>query len=91
MVSQRREDKPMTTWKVAQAQAQLEDVIDRARREGPQTIADDGDAGVVVLSLEDYRALVNRKPDFREYLLGGPKIDDFDIPRDKDTGRDIAL
>lgn len=24
-----------------------------------------------------------------EYLLSGPRFDGFDIPRDKDTGRDV--
>lgn len=27
------------------------------------------------------------KPDFKEYLLGGPKTDDLPIDRDRDTGR----
>ena len=31
------------------------------------------------------------KADFRAYLLGGPKVDDFSIERDHDVGRDIEL
>jgi len=27
----------------------------------------------------------------KEYLLGGPKVDDFEIEPDSDTGREIAL
>jgi toxin FitB len=37
----------------------------------------------VVLSIEDYRALVGQKPDFKSYLLGGPKVDDFATERDR--------
>ena len=45
----------------------------------------------VVLSIEDYRPLVAHKPDFKAHLLGGPKVDDFTIERDRDTGRDVEL
>ena len=45
----------------------------------------------MVLSIEDYRALVARKPDFKAHLLGGPKIDDFSIERDRNTGRTVEL
>ena len=31
------------------------------------------------------------KPDFKAYLLGGPKVDDFPVERDRDTGRDVEL
>jgi hypothetical protein len=31
------------------------------------------------------------KPDLRAYLLGGPKVDSFDVPRDRDTGREVIL
>jgi hypothetical protein len=27
----------------------------------------------------------------RDYLLHGPKVDEFEIPRDSDTGREIEL
>jgi hypothetical protein len=29
--------------------------------------------------------------DFKEYLLGGPKVDDFEVERDRDTGRVIEF
>ena len=32
-----------------------------------------------MLSIEDYRALTARKPDFKAWLLGGPKVDDFAV------------
>jgi len=31
------------------------------------------------------------KPDFKEYLLSWPKIDDLDLERDNDTGREVEL
>jgi hypothetical protein len=35
--------------------------------------------------------MAERKPTFKEHLLGGPKVDDFTIERDRDTGRDVEL
>lgn len=81
----------MTTWQVQEAKTRLSEVIERARTEGPQTITRHGTERAVVLSVEDYRALAAQKPDFKAYLLGGPKVDDFTIPRDGDTGRTVEI
>jgi prevent-host-death family protein len=45
----------MPTWQLQEATARLGELIERARAEGPQTIARDGVAYAVVLSTEDYR------------------------------------
>jgi antitoxin Phd len=81
----------MAAWQVQQAKTRLSEVIERARTEGPQTITRHGSERAVVLSIEDYRALVAHKPDFTAHLLGGPKVDDFTIERDRDAGRDVEL
>ena len=44
-----------------------------------------------MLSIEDYRVLVAHRPDFKSYLLSGPKVDDFTIERDRDAGRTVEL
>jgi prevent-host-death family protein len=81
----------MATWQVQDAKARLSEVIDRARSEGPQTITRHGAERAVVISIEDYRALAAQRPDFRAYLLGGPKVDDFPTERDLDPGRPPEL
>jgi len=82
----------MAVWPVQDAKTKFSEVIERARTEGPQTITRHGTERAMVISIEDYRALEARKPDFKAYLLGGPKFDgDFEIERDKDTGRDIEF
>ena len=81
----------MTVWQVREAKIHLSEVIEQARAEGPQTIARHGTAQAVVLSVEGYRALLARQPDFKSYLLGGPKVEIFEIERDRDPGRNIAL
>jgi prevent-host-death family protein len=79
----------MATWPVQDAKTRFSEVIERARLEGPQTITRHGAARAVVLSIEDYRTLATYKPDFKAHLLGGPKVDEFAVPRDADAGRAI--
>jgi antitoxin Phd len=81
----------VAVWQVQDAKARFSEVIERAHTEGPQTITRHGAERAVVLSIEDYRALVAQKPDFKAHLLGGPKVDDFTIERDRDTGRAVEL
>jgi antitoxin Phd len=81
----------MSTWQLQQAKTKLSELIEEAHTKGPQIITRHGAERAVLLSVADYRALTAHKPDLRAYLLGGPKVDSFDIPRDLDTGRDIEL
>lgn len=81
----------MTSWPVQDAKTRFSELIERARTDGPQTITRHGAERAIVISIEDYRALVAHKPDFKAHLLGGPKLDDFPIRRDRDKGRTVKL
>jgi prevent-host-death family protein len=81
----------MATWQVQAAKTHLSEVIELARTEGPQTITRHGRERAVLLSVEDYRALAALKPDFKAYLLGGPKLDGFEIERDISLPRIVDL
>ena len=81
----------MATWQVHSAKARLCELLERAAREGPQIIARRGTERAVVLSIEDYRRLMAAKANLRDYLLGGPKVDDLAVERSKDRGRAIDL
>jgi prevent-host-death family protein len=81
----------MARWQVQEAKTRLSEVIDKAQKKGPQIITRHGAERAVVLSIEDYRALTAHRPGLKEYLLGGPKVDSFEIERDRDTGRAISL
>ncbi len=70
---------------------QLSKLIEDAHKKGPQIITRHGAERAVVLSVEEFRTLTANKPNLRDYLLGGPKVDDFEIPRETDTGRNIPL
>jgi prevent-host-death family protein len=81
----------MAVWQVQEAKTRLSEVIEEANSKGPQIITKHGAERAVILSIGDYRALVANQPDLKAYLLGGPKVDSFEIPRDRDTGREVAL
>lgn len=81
----------MALWQVQEAKTRLSEVIEEAQDKGPQIITRHGRERAVVLSIADFRALTAHKPGLREYLLGGPKLDSFEIEPGRDTGREIAL
>jgi prevent-host-death family protein len=81
----------MATWQVQEAKTRLSELIEEANREGPQIITRHGSEHAVVLSITDYRSLTAQRANLRDYLLGGPKVETFDIKRTRDTGRKIRL
>ncbi len=82
----------MASWQVQEAKARLSKVIEEAWDHGPQVITKHGAERAVILSIHDYHALmIDKKPTFTEFLLSVPKVDDFEIVRDQDTGREVDL
>jgi antitoxin Phd len=84
----------MAIWQVREAKTHLSKLIERAWKEGPQTITKHGKASAVVLSSEAYEALKKRheRPDLIDVLFHrGPKFDNFEIERDRDFGREVDL
>ncbi len=77
----------MAAWQFHEAQSRLSELIERVQKEGPQTITRQGAEHAVILSIEDYQRLLAHRPDFTSYLLGGPKVDNFEVERDQDIGR----
>jgi prevent-host-death family protein len=81
----------MAVWQVQEAKTRLSELIEEANTEGPQIITRHGSEHAVVLSITDYRALTVQRENLREYLLGGPKVDSFEVKRSHDTGRKVRL
>jgi prevent-host-death family protein len=86
----------MAEWQIQKAKAHFSELVESAQTEGPQTITKHGKPRAVVVSAEEYAVLQanKRKPrrDFVDFLMNaGPKFDDFEIEREKDTGRDVDL
>ncbi len=78
-------------WQANAAKSRLSALIRVAEKEGPQVINRRGADIAAVLSVEDFRTIETAKPDFRDYLLSGPKVETFDIKRPRDLGREIRL
>ncbi len=81
----------MGIWQLQQAKTRLSELIEEAHSVGPQIITRHGAERAVLLSIEDYRALTAHKPNLKDYLLGGPKVDTFEIERERDMGREVSL
>jgi prevent-host-death family protein len=81
----------MARWQVHDAKRRLSELIELAQDEGPQMITRHGKDRAVVLSVGEFRKLEAAQPDFKAYLLSGPKVDDLEIERPPDSGREVEL
>jgi len=79
-------------WQLQEAKNRFSEVVDHALDSGPQIITRHGKETVVVLSTQDYQALVRPKEGLVEFFhkspLRGVKLD---LERSKDTAREIKL
>jgi prevent-host-death family protein len=82
-------------WPLQDAKNRFSEVVQRARREGPQTVTLRGERAAVVLSAADYDALVRDRPSLVDDLLSGPAWDDAFVEsigaRAKSPSRDPAI
>jgi prevent-host-death family protein len=82
-------------WQLQDAKARFSEVVQRARRDGPQTVTLRGERAAVVLSAEDYDRLAGGAGSFVEALLEGPDWPDtiVDAINDRDRGlpRDAGI
>lgn len=81
----------MAVWQVQEAKSRFSELIEEANNKGPQVITRHGSERAVVMSIRDYRKMTAHRPSLKEYLLGGPKLDDFEIQRDRDMGREVEF
>ena len=79
-------------WTVATAKARLSELIDRARRDGPQTITKNGVSTAVVVSVEEWGKKTARSGSLAEFLLASPlRGADLDVARSQDDARALDL
>ncbi|HKG27375.1 MAG TPA: type II toxin-antitoxin system Phd/YefM family antitoxin [Thermomicrobiales bacterium] len=80
------------TWAVAQAKARLSEVIERANKEGPQTITRNGREVAVVVSAEEWQGKKKRRGSLAEFFASSPlRGAEIDLERVKDQPREIEL
>ncbi len=78
-------------WRLADAKNRFSELVNLALSEGPQRVIRRNDE-VVVLALNDYQALLQKKPDFKEFLTQ-PNGDfaSLEIKRDPSGPREVEL
>lgn len=80
------------SWRVADARARFSEVIDRALREGPQTITRNGRKTAVLVSAEEWERKTRRKGNLAEFFAASPlRGSGLKIERTKGDPREIEL
>jgi antitoxin Phd len=78
-------------WQLQAAKQHFSELVERARRDGPQTVTKHGRDVVVVISTEDYRRLRGGGPSLVEFIRSGPDFDALELQRAEDHGRSVEL
>lgn len=78
-------------WQLQAAKQRFSELVERARRDGPQVVTKHGKETVVIVSIEDYRRLRGHEPSMVELIRAAPDFDLLDIDRAGDSGRDLTL
>jgi prevent-host-death family protein len=60
-------------WQLQTAKMKFSELVRRAVAEGPQIVTVHGKRNVVVLSNDEYMALVAKKPSFTKFLISGDR------------------
>jgi antitoxin Phd len=82
----------LTSWKLEDAKARFSELVRRARDQGPQAVTVRGRPAVVVLDADEYERLAAPKPKLSLVaFLEGLHMDDLDLARERDFGRDVEL
>ncbi|MBV9569524.1 MAG: type II toxin-antitoxin system Phd/YefM family antitoxin [Hyphomicrobiales bacterium] len=63
-------------WQLQDAKNRFSELVQKARREGPQTVTLRGERAAVILSAVDYDRLTAGRPTLVDDLLAGPAFDD---------------
>jgi len=79
-------------WQLQQAKSQFSQLVDEAIKNEPQIVTRHGAKAVVVISYEDYCALLKPETDLVEFMRSSPLAGvELDLQRNKQFPRDIDL
>jgi antitoxin Phd len=78
-------------WQLQTAKQRFSELVERARREGPQFVTKHGKAAVVVVSEEDYRRLRSDDRGLVDFIRQAPDFDLLELERASDVGREVPL
>jgi antitoxin Phd len=78
-------------WQLQAAKQHFSELVERARRDGPQVVTKHGKDAVVVVSVEEYRRLRGGGLSLVEFIRSAPDFDVLELDRADDRGRDVEL
>jgi len=79
-------------WTVAQAKAKLSELIEHARRHGPQTITRNGRRTAVVVDAEEWERKTQRSGTLADFFKASPlRGSDLKVRRSRDRLRSTDL
>lgn len=78
-------------WKLQDAKSKFSEVIRKTLEEGPQMITRHGEEVVVMVPATEYQRLTAEKPDFKEFLMNAPALEELEIRRDRSLSREVEL
>ena len=81
----------MAAWQLQTAKQRFSELVERARREGPQVVTKHGREAVVAVSAEEYRRLKGPEDNLVEFLRSAPDFDLLELERASDGGREPVL
>jgi prevent-host-death family protein len=81
----------MMIWQLQTAKQRFSELVERARREGPQVVTKHGREAVVVVDADEYRRLTGDGQELVEFIRSAPDFDLLILERAADTGRDVEL
>ena len=82
----------MRQWQLQEAKAKFSEVGKLANREGPQEITMRGQPTAILISLEDFKKIKEKKPSLVSLMRSSPLAGiNLDLQRDQSPARDINL
>jgi len=77
-------------WQIQEAKARFSELVERALKEGPQTVTRHGKAVAVLIPSDEYRRLRTKGKSLKALLAAAP-LQGVEVTRSRDTGRVVDL
>lgn len=79
-------------WQLQDAKNRFSNLVDKAKKDGPQIVTKHGEEAVVVLSIYEYKKLIKPKMNLIKFFQKSPLSDfDVDFERKQELPREIEL
>jgi prevent-host-death family protein len=80
------------TWSLQDAKNRFSELVERARKEGPQEVTRHGQDAVVVVSAEEWRAIRGQSPTLADFFPSSPLAGSgLEVERDVSPLRTVKL